>query len=277
MESLALFQCDPVQYAPKASSRLSFLESLSFQLPSSVWMGLMGCAVVLTMVATGPMAQASVRLGNQCSAVSSVQSALSTRGYAVGPVDGAFGTQTHNAVLSFQTRNSLAADGVVGDATAQALGITAPACVATASAGNGGGGGAPASANKVSYRISTAGSPLNVRSTPGGPIIGSVPNGGLVTAIGVSQNWAALDTGGWVNRDFLITASLVSGSSTGGGGAPSSPTKQVATNGSSLMVRQEPGGSAIATLPNGTAVRVITTSGDWSKIDQGWVASGWLR
>lgn len=65
--------------------------------------------------------------------VSKVQSKLRAWGYYDGPVDGHYGASTFNAVKSFQAKNGLGADGVVGKATWQALGFnvattrTAPA------------------------------------------------------------------------------------------------------------------------------------------------------
>lgn len=45
-------------------------------------------------------------------------------GYYSGSVDGIFGSGTKKAVISFQKKNGLTADGVVGKATYKALGMT---------------------------------------------------------------------------------------------------------------------------------------------------------
>jgi peptidoglycan hydrolase-like protein with peptidoglycan-binding domain len=49
--------------------------------------------------------------------VRTLQRALTRLGYAVGGVDGLFGPRTEAAVVAFQTRHGLVADGVVGAAT----------------------------------------------------------------------------------------------------------------------------------------------------------------
>jgi len=51
----------------------------------------------------------------------SVQTALSRLGYALGPIDGAWGAKTKGAVVSFQAAKGLTADGVVGPKTIAAL------------------------------------------------------------------------------------------------------------------------------------------------------------
>lgn len=55
-----------------------------------------------------------------------VQRRLSQWGYHRGSVDGVYGQQTYNAVVSFQRRNGLTADGVIGPRTWRALGENVP-------------------------------------------------------------------------------------------------------------------------------------------------------
>lgn len=50
-----------------------------------------------------------------------VQSVLNKIGYSAGTVDGFYGSQTYNAVITFQKNNGLAPDGIVGPATWGAL------------------------------------------------------------------------------------------------------------------------------------------------------------
>ncbi|MBQ7455166.1 MAG: spore cortex-lytic enzyme [Clostridia bacterium] len=69
-------------------------------------------------------ANAAVAWGSRGDDVYRVQAKLQQYGYYSGPLDGVFGQATYDAVVWFQTRNRLAADGVVGPATAAALGIT---------------------------------------------------------------------------------------------------------------------------------------------------------
>ena len=53
-----------------------------------------------------------------------VQRRLKKWGYYNGSVDGVFGAGTRAAVIAFQKKNGLTADGVVGKATYKALGMT---------------------------------------------------------------------------------------------------------------------------------------------------------
>ncbi|MDD3653265.1 MAG: spore cortex-lytic enzyme [Desulfotomaculaceae bacterium] len=67
--------------------------------------------------------------------VSRVQQKLSQWGYYDGIVDGIFGGSTSQAVRKFQRSNGLAADGVVGKTTWDALGLSAPDNVPVVSRG----------------------------------------------------------------------------------------------------------------------------------------------
>lgn len=65
--------------------------------------------------------------GSTGTQVKVVQDKLSRWGYYDGSVDGIYGWRTRTAVIKFQSYNGLNPDGVVGDATAKALGIFEPA------------------------------------------------------------------------------------------------------------------------------------------------------
>lgn len=69
-------------------------------------------------------AAAAVAWGDSGTFVRQVQQKLSQWGYFSGTIDGVFGKQTYDAVVSFQRKNGLTADGVVGTATAAAMGIS---------------------------------------------------------------------------------------------------------------------------------------------------------
>lgn len=71
-----------------------------------------------------------VAWGSRGSQVSLVQQKLKQYGYYDGAVDGVFGKETYNAVVWFQEKNGLKADGAVGPSTAAALGITITGTVA---------------------------------------------------------------------------------------------------------------------------------------------------
>ncbi len=65
---------------------------------------------------TGPLSQ-----GNAGPRVAALQKRLAALGNDPGPVDGAFGQKTDNAVRAFQKVSSLKADGIVGPQTTAAL------------------------------------------------------------------------------------------------------------------------------------------------------------
>ena len=67
---------------------------------------------------------AVLRQGAKGNEVKEVQRRLKLWGYYKGGVDGVFGAGTKTAVATFQKKNGLKADGVVGAATYKALGMT---------------------------------------------------------------------------------------------------------------------------------------------------------
>ena len=67
---------------------------------------------------------AVLKQGSSGQEVREVQRRLKLWGYYNGSVDGVFGVGTRNAVISFQRKNGLKADGVVGKSTYKALGMT---------------------------------------------------------------------------------------------------------------------------------------------------------
>lgn len=62
--------------------------------------------------------------GSSGDVVKTIQRKLKNWGYYTGGVDGIFGAQTKKAVVFFQQKNGLSADGVVGTKTLAALGIS---------------------------------------------------------------------------------------------------------------------------------------------------------
>jgi N-acetylmuramoyl-L-alanine amidase len=69
-------------------------------------------------------AAATLKVGSSGADVTTLQTKLKRWGYYSGAIDGKFGAQTKNAVIYFQQTNGLVADGVVGPATARAMGLT---------------------------------------------------------------------------------------------------------------------------------------------------------
>lgn len=64
------------------------------------------------------------KYGSRGSEVTEIQTRLKRWGYYNGSVDGIYGTQTKDAVIAFQKKNGLTADGIAGDRTLAAMGIT---------------------------------------------------------------------------------------------------------------------------------------------------------
>ncbi|MBQ9300680.1 MAG: spore cortex-lytic enzyme [Clostridia bacterium] len=81
-------------------------------------------AIVFFLAVTTAQGQAAVTWGSRGDDVYRVQAKLAQYGYYSGALDGIFGQATYNAVVWFQRRNHLTPDGVVGSATAAALGIS---------------------------------------------------------------------------------------------------------------------------------------------------------
>ena len=76
---------------------------------------------------------ATVAWGDKGSQVTLIQQKLQQYGYFSGTVDGIFGKETYDAVVWFQRKNGLKVDGVVGESTAAALGVTLAGSVSAAS------------------------------------------------------------------------------------------------------------------------------------------------
>jgi len=91
-------------------------------------------AILVLLIAFQPSAQAAaLKRGASGDDVITLQKKLKSWGYYDGVVDGDFGSKTESAVKYFQRKNGLTPDGVVGEATAKALGMQL--------SGGGGGGG----------------------------------------------------------------------------------------------------------------------------------------
>ena len=63
------------------------------------------------------------KFGSQSEEVRLIQSKLKNWGYYKGEIDGIFGSETKKAVLAFQKKNGLTADGIAGKNTLAAMGI----------------------------------------------------------------------------------------------------------------------------------------------------------
>ncbi len=64
---------------------------------------------------------ANLKWGSRGAEVKALQQDLIKLGYLSGSADGIFGAKTHNAVLSYQSKNGLSADGIAGKLTRSAI------------------------------------------------------------------------------------------------------------------------------------------------------------
>lgn len=84
--------------------------------------------IVVSNVFTPPtemVAYAAVyKQGSRGETVKTIQTKLKNWGYYNGAVDGIFGSKTKEAVKYFQRKNKLTVDGIVGNATLKALGMS---------------------------------------------------------------------------------------------------------------------------------------------------------
>lgn len=76
------------------------------------------------------------RYGSNGNEVKEIQQKLKNWGYYDGDVDGIFGSKTLEAVKYFQKANNLKVDGIVGDETLKALGITSSSSSTSTSSSN---------------------------------------------------------------------------------------------------------------------------------------------
>ena len=91
---------------------------------------------LMLLFALAPTALAAAYWGQSGETVRRMQQKLKQWGYYTGTVDGVFGQGTYDAVIRFQQKNGLTADGVAGTATLAAMGIaeTAAASAVTTAA-----------------------------------------------------------------------------------------------------------------------------------------------
>ncbi len=80
-------------------------------------------AMILIITLTAVCVSALSKIGSRSEEVREIQTRLKNWGYYNGKVDGIFGTQTKNAVISFQKANGLTPDGIAGKKTLEAMGI----------------------------------------------------------------------------------------------------------------------------------------------------------
>ncbi|MBQ2943038.1 MAG: spore cortex-lytic enzyme [Clostridia bacterium] len=101
-----------------------------------IFFGLMALIVAFSFITYEDASPLSVlsKLGSQGQEVRNIQSRLKEWGYYKGSVDGVYGQQTKNAVIKFQKKNGLKADGIAGNATLAAIGLPTSSSSSSSSA-----------------------------------------------------------------------------------------------------------------------------------------------
>ncbi|MFM7428119.1 MAG: SH3 domain-containing protein [Elainella sp.] len=139
--------------------------------------------------------------------------------------------------------------------------------------------------------VITDGGSLNLRSSPGGEVVGMVPNGTQLVVTGrTNSEWVQVEDGNWVSQYHLalhsgatnrlealgIPPANINQSKTPGGAAP---TRIVTSSGGSVNVRSAPEGEIIGSLDNGATIALTgRNSGDWVEIQGGgWVFSAFVQ
>ncbi len=97
--------------------------------------GMMTAAATASEVSSTPVA---LQQGSRGTEVRTIQRKLKNWGYYTGAVDGIFGAQTKKAVIYFQKKNGLTADGIVGPKTLAALGMSGGSSSNSSSSGTAG-------------------------------------------------------------------------------------------------------------------------------------------
>lgn len=287
MESFAYIHAAVDYEDPNPTPELRSIDEITSAIPTSAMMGVAGAAIAVGVLTHAPNADAALRPGNVCSAVTTLQSTLRSKGYSVGGVDGAFGNNTEFAVKQFQSKNGLSRDGIVGPATASRMGLN-PNISCGSSGGIGGGtppGGSGTGGIGGSARV-TARSGLNIRSraSTSSSVIGSLANGSVVNLTGYGENgFVQLRSGGFIAAQYTTPVSGGSGGSGGVGGGSGSSTV-VAGNG--LKIRSGPGtdyrqigGLGYGDRVSLTGERVSRTGYTWAKLSgqSGWVVTSGLN
>lgn len=80
------------------------------------------CTVIIVISSNDAMSLS--KMGSTGSEVRKIQTRLKDWGYYNGTVDGVYGSKTRSAVIKFQKKHGLTADGIAGKKTLEAIGIS---------------------------------------------------------------------------------------------------------------------------------------------------------
>ena len=147
----------------------------------------------------------------------------------------------------------------------------------------------------TSVWVSTTAGAINLRSSPGGEIVGSAANGSRLALTGKTNgDWVEVTGGQWVSQYLLVTfnpapdaasesvqaSAGASPTQAASGESASGQSAQIATgDGGGVNVRRSPGGEILYGLADGSKVLLTgQKDGGWAEIqDGGWVSEDYLR
>ena len=129
---------------------------------------LLNLLMIAVVTKAGGTIETLSKPGSTGSEVRQIQTKLKQWGYYKGTVDGIYGTATKNAVVAFQKKCGITADGVAGPATLAKIGISS-----SSGGGSGGAGGFSTSDVNLLARVISA-------EARGEPYVGQVAVGAVI-------------------------------------------------------------------------------------------------
>lgn len=138
----------------------------------------------------------TIGVGDSGAYVKEAQSMLKKLGYNIGSygADGIFGNSTKGAVLNFQKKSNLDADGIVGPNTWAELDKQIAALSDNST-----------SSSSVPFLVRVNSNALNIRKGPGTnyAVARAITDHGTYTIVEVSGDWGKLKSGaGWINLNY---------------------------------------------------------------------------
>ncbi|OAA93756.1 SH3 domain-containing protein [Clostridium coskatii] len=132
----------------------------------------------------------------------------------------------------------------------------------------------PASAKSGYVKLSDSSSSLNLRTSPGGSVIGSLANGTAVNILGTSGSWykvTANGKSGYVSSSYISNSqSIVATAASVQSTTFKTGTVTLSNKSSVLNLRSNPWtGRIVSTLSSGTKVTITGTDGRWYKVTVG--------
>ncbi|MBQ9195974.1 MAG: SH3 domain-containing protein [Clostridia bacterium] len=244
------------------------------------------CLFILCQAALA--SSSTLETGSTGTAVSRLQQALSALGYTL-KADGVYGTQTRNAVKSFQADHQLKVDGKAGEQTLTLLytleaqkGVAVSAAAAPAAA---------ASSGQQAVVYCSNGGKLNLRAGAGTGYrsIDKIANGEWVLVLSSSGKWSYVSYNGetgYVMSSFLRAGTSAATAAPSVTAVPASASAMqaivVCADGGKLNLRQtaSSGSKVLERIPNGTQLTVYPAGGKWYNAayngQSGYVQAGFL-